>query len=615
MDRGLGYAAEVFSLWLLSWFFSPVQAAVPLLRPAHERSMVKILGLDSVEDLPTYTLDLSLSDGEGRFAGRGTLRWTNTTGAPQDRLPLLLHPNAPGELGAPDSGGLELFEVVVVEGPFGALTPIRPTLSEVQFERPIEPGEAITLRLGFQGTLRRLDSSANDLWAQAMDSLGSMGSPVGGADYGLLAQGDGLVTAASAVPMVAPFRQGRPVVDEPSGIGDLAWNDPVSFEIRVVTPIGLQVVTNLADGPTTPLDEGTQVSTAAGVGVRDLVLVASRDWHMQEASVQGVTVRSWSLTRDRQAGEDVLGDAAGSLAFFQEHYGDYPFTELDVAEASLVGGAGGVEFSGMVLIAGYLYREPDQASDPFAMLGGMGLEGEAQVGSTVVEQRRFVVAHELAHQWSPGLVGTDATRSPVVDEPLAQYLAGRYFQSLIGDKPGAAVRDRNVLLNYAAFRTLGGRDGAADRPTHTFRTTAEYAGLVYGKAPYLYVALEESLGRARLDRAIQGAIDRCAWTVVSGDDWLQALQKSGARGAVSAGSRWWREAWGDEDLGVDEEGWKLLELAMGPELALSMKDLMALTGLTPRDLFAMLGMSVAPGAETPPPGLSPEDMLERLSTP
>ena len=82
MDRGLGYAAEVFSLWLLSWFFSPVQAAVPLLRPAHERSMVKTLGLDSVEDLPTYTLDLSLSDGEGRFAGRGTLRWTNTTGAP-----------------------------------------------------------------------------------------------------------------------------------------------------------------------------------------------------------------------------------------------------------------------------------------------------------------------------------------------------------------------------------------------------------------------------------------------------------------------------------------------------------------------------------------------------
>ncbi len=605
------------SLWLpLLLSAAPAQAKSPLLRPAHERAMVKTLGLDSVADLPTYSLDLSLSDTEGRYAGRGTLRWTNTTGVPQVRLPLLLHPNAPAELGAPESGGLTLSAVEVVEGPEGFLTPSRPTVAQVTFERAIRPGEVVTLRLDFHGSLRQLDASANDLWTQAMDSLGSMGSPVGGSDYGLLAQGDGLVTAASAVPMVAPFRDGNPITDEPSGIGDLAWNDPVSFEVRVASPKGLQVVTNLADGETRALDSNTQVVTAAGAGVRDLVLVASRDWHMREATVDGVTVRSWGLSQDAAATDDVLSDAAGSLAFFQEHYGDYPFTELDVAEATLVGGAGGVEFSGMVLVAGFLYREPDAASDPMAMLGslGMGLEGSgADMGGSLSEQRQFVVAHELAHQWSPGLVGTDARTSPVVDEPLAQYLAGRYVQSLFGDAKGAEIRDRNVLLNYVAYRTMGGRDGAADRPTDTFRSTAEYAGLVYGKAPYLYVALEEELGRARLDKAIAGAIDRCSWTVVSGDDWLEALQRSGARGAVTTGRRWWKEAWADQDLKVDDEGWLLFELALGPELAGTFKELLALTGMTPRDLFAMMGMSLDPGAGGPPPsGPSPEDMLDLL---
>ncbi len=580
--------------------------------------MVQALGLESVADLPTYSLDLSLSDTEGRYAGRGTLRWTNRTGLPQDRLPLLLHPNAPAELGAPESGGLTLTRVEVLEGPPGFLTPSRPTLSTLTFDQPVAPGESVTLRLEFHGSLRQLDASANDMWTQAMDSLDSMGSPVGGSDYGLLAQGDGLVTAASAVPMVAPFRDGQPITDEPSGIGDLAWNDPVTFEVRVASPTGLRVVTNLADGETVALDASTQVITAAGTGVRDLVLVASRDWHVREATVDGVTVRSWGLSQDREATDDVLGDAAGSLAFFQEHYGDYPFTELDVAEATLVGGAGGVEFSGMVLVAGFLYRQPDASSDPFAMLGGMGLgmgSTGLDMGASLNEQRQFVVAHELAHQWSPGLVGTDARTSPVVDEPLAQYLAGRYVTSLVGEELGAEIRDRNVLLNYVAYRTMGGKDGAADRPTDTFRSTMEYAGLVYGKAPYFYVALEEQLGRPKLDRALRGAIARSSWTVTSGDAWLQALQKSGARGAVATGRRWWREAWGDEDLKVDDEGWLLFELVLGPEVAGSMKELLAVTGLTPRELFAMMGMGLDGGTTPPPqqlPGVSPEDMLELL---
>ncbi len=602
---------------LLALLLTPPSLAAddPLLRPAVQRDLVRSLDLDGLGDLPTYELDLSLSDADGRYAGRGTLRWTNTTGRAQDRLPLLLHPNAPAELGAEESGGIELTRVETRRGPAATLSTLRPTLAEVRFAEPVRPGDAVTLELAFRGTLRRLDASANDLWSQAMDSLGSLGSPVGGSDYGLLAQGDGLVTVASAVPMVAPFVDGVPVTDRPTGIGDLAWNDPATFSIRLVTPAGLRPVTNLADGPSRPLDDQSWVLEASGAGVRDLVIAASRDWHVAEAEVGGVTVRSWSLERDRAAGEDVLGDAAGSLAFFEQVCGRYPFTELDVVEASLVGGAGGVEFSGMVLVAGYLYREPDSANDPFAMLGAMGMStGEApDMGGTMAEQRRFVVAHELAHQWSPGVVGTDARRSPVVDEPLAQYLAGRYAQSLVGDDAGAEVRDRNVLVNYAAFRTLGGRDGAADRPTDTFRSTAEYAGLVYGKAPYLYVALEEELGRARLDKALRGALEATAWEVIDGDTWLAALQKAGARGAVATGRHWWKEAWGDADLAVDPEGWTLFELSLGKEATGQLKELMALTGMTPRDIFAMLGVSLDGGPGTAPlGGPSADDLLERL---
>ena len=57
------------------------------------------------------------------------------------------------------------------------------------------------------------------------------------------------------------------------------------------------------------------------------------------------------------------GGSQKYLRFFSKTYGAYPFTELDVVEATLVGGAG-VEFSGMVLMAGFS-TETREASIPW----------------------------------------------------------------------------------------------------------------------------------------------------------------------------------------------------------------------------------------------------------
>lgn len=43
----------------------------------------------------------------------------------------------------------------------------------------------------------------------------------------------------------------------------------------------------------------------------------------------------------------------------------------------------------------------------------------------------------------------------------------------------------NVKLNDAVYRLLGGPGRPAARDIASFRSRIEYAGLVYGKAPYL----------------------------------------------------------------------------------------------------------------------------------
>lgn len=590
-----------------------------LLRRGEADRMVRALGLSGVEDLPTYRLDLSLSDVEGRYGGEGTLTWTNTTGRPQAVLPLLLHPNAPAASGALDTGSLELENVEGQEGPSVTWDHAGGTVAQVRFSRAVQPGERVVLGLRFGGRLRRLSSATNDLFAQAFGGLGSLASPVGVSDYGLLGQGDGILTVASAYPMVAPFQDGVPVVQKPSRVGDLAWNQAATFDVRVVTPQGLRVVTNLSDGTPAPLGAGTQVVEARATGVRDLVLVASRDFQVSSQRLGEVEIRSWYLSQDAVAGKAALEAAVQAVHLLGSRLGPYPYRELDLMEATLTGGAGGVEFSGAVLVGGFLYRDPSRSANPFAMMSqlfasmGGGAPGlPLEVTDLLEGQRRFVVVHEVAHQWCPGLMGTDAASSPVVDEALAQYLAGRVVESMVPAGEGETERDRNVMVNYALYRLMGGADGVADRPTSAFGSSLEYAALVYGKAPYLYVDLEEHLGRDGLDGALRRALAMNAWKVVDTDGWLASLEKAGVGGVRDLAERWWRQSQGDQDLGLDPQGRKAMRLLLGDALADQLEASFALVGMDFGAMLRMMGGGAPLSVPYEPGAPSTDEMLRML---
>src|SRR5690606_8901506 len=96
-----------------------------------------------------------------------------------------------------------------------------------------------------------------------------------------------------------------------------------------------------------------------------------------------------------------------------------------------------------------------------------------------------VTAHEVAHQWWHGLVGSDSRRHPFQDECLAQYSAMLYLEDRYGRERGEREAARHVSASYHMMRMMGRPDAAVDRPVSAFGDSLSYAGLVYGKGPYL----------------------------------------------------------------------------------------------------------------------------------
>lgn len=596
----------------------------------------------SLASLPTYTIALSLDPRTRRFAATLTLRYHNTTGRALATLPLLLPANESDERSgaSPSSGRIVVRSVTSSDR---AITSAAPSLTrlDIAFQSPLPPDEAVELSIAYDGELGSLPADTNDIIGQALGSIGNFGAPSEGG-YGLLAVGDGIVTLSGAYPMVAPYIGGEFRAEASGGIGDSPYANLSNFRVSVLLPETVHAVTNLVDSPMrlpgTP--DGARVFGARGEGVRDFVLVAGADLVSESVQLGEVTVRSTFLERDRAAGEHVLEVARVSLETLERAFGPYPYTELDVCEASLAGGAGGVEFSAMVLVAGMFYRAPAESVSPAAlMLQGVdgllaGLEEPRadEHGNPLPRQAPqprpsvldgmdaairpmldFTLAHEVAHQYFAGILGTDAVNEPWIDEPLAQYAAGLIIEQLGGAEAAAQARDLNVRMNYALYRLLGGLDAPAARPTGEFDSVLEYAGLVYGKAPFFYQALEAELGRDALLRAIATVVAQYRFEVVSADAFFGTLATaSGAPDRVRAlHRRWFDEAHGDADLGVDGSGEWLIAQLLPPDVANDAMNLLRQMGIEPAHLARMLGGlgGSAPGDGL---GIDPRDALRLL---
>jgi hypothetical protein len=340
---------------------------------------------------------------------------------------------------------------------------VRPKVDRALLRVPVGSGDssAVDVRLRFSYRVPRAGSTT--------------GRPLSQETIGVLTRTRDVTMLGHWFPVWLP-----PGADEDpglSGYGDIGNFAAGAIAARVQVPSGYDVVSG---GVTADRNEtgGRTTVTESGVGLRDLAVVIARGMRDTSTLAGDVTVRA-----SGDEGVDVdsaAREAATDLQGLADLYAPYPWAEVDVVAAPLGAGVGGMEWPGMVWVAG---------------------GGEEGGGASLA------LAHELAHEWWHALVGNDSIRAPVVDEPLAQF-------SMCLVTAGQQLGDVECA-GLGGLGPLPRRGACADRPTPNFSSADQYGALVYGQAPGFYFALSEAVGRDATLAALRGVVALHAFGIVT----------------------------------------------------------------------------------------------------
>jgi aminopeptidase N len=505
-------------------------------------------------EVPLVRAELDVRPEARRVVGQVSL--TLTAKRLTDRVYLRLTPNAT------HPGAVELL-TATVNGQRATVSRPDPSLVALAVDPPVDVGGTLAVSVRVQATLPALSGTG--------DTLSTSGDGRGG-DYGAFSQSADVIALSGLLPMVPPEQADGTPWEGPSGVGDLGTFAPTNFVASVSVPNDWQVVSaghllgELPDGA------GRRRFAWAVAGARELPLLAVKGYRVATKQVGGVTVESHFLERDEKAGRQVLEHAAKALELLEAKLGPYPYKALRVVEARLSGGAGGMEFPGLVTVSAALYRG---AVNPAEALGMPELSRDPtlsrllapMLGPLLQDTLEFTVNHEVAHQYFAMLVGSDCIAEPVADEALTQHVALLLLEWRRGKEAAEGVRANQLRMAYQVHRMLGGADGPANRPTHEFDSNTEYAALVYGKAPLLFDAQRKLVGDAAWLDALKRYVADYRYRWASADTFTDVVARVSGNPKVKAlQRRWWNEARGDEDLGGLDLGGLLAPAGGAPAL-------------------------------------------------
>lgn len=262
---------------------------------------------------------------------------------------------------------------------------------------------------------------------------------------------------------------------------------PVSPKVRVtfVTDVPVDIATT---GARTAVSADGLTQTFEATNVRDVTTAIARSYRTTSVTVGDNVIRVYFLPG---APATALRDAAAAaLTKLEARLGPYPYRFLKIVQSA----------------------------------GGYGMEGPgvAWIPTGVATANlRYLVTHEVAHQWFYGIVGNDQAREPFTDEAMTDFVA------------------RNVLGMRRGSRCSAGR---LDGTIYAY-SSACYYERIYIQGGNLVDDARKKMGSTRFWAAVRGYLDGHRWGLVRRRTLLAALDDATSLDLAA----WWGSRFPKDD--------------------------------------------------------------------
>jgi len=515
--------------------------------------------IQSAPDGLSYKLDFDLDLEHGAYTGTERVRWTNhgdhgtsvvffhlySNVRSEQPVIVPVNPNEPPP--ASDEPTITVSEVRSIKNDTPLLFSLddQTTTLRVNLREAVPPDKSVDLFLKFKGTVPEIDVEETGLVThvikQVSAAIKSEREIRRARELNFRSRGVMFVGTAFPILVVHDGDDWRRKV-EPS-VGDLVFSEVADFEVTVRTSTPASVFTS---APALSTTEKSDVKSFAAKGLRDLAIIAGAGLRSEEKLVGDLTVRSIFFSEHERVGRRVLANAADAAGIFQQRFGALPMSLVSIVEAPLVAGLGSTEFAGFDVIASAFYVDFESP----AMRNMPELIRDQR--TSVEDSLEWTVAHLIAHQWWGAVVGNDPAREPVLDEAMAGWSALLYYKEVYGEQRAAAVLQDQLRGVYRLYRTFGGDDMPADRPSSDYRNSFQYAAIVMTKGALMFVELQKQLGDEKFFSAMQKYYQANQFEIASMDDLRAAFAGEAPieqrRMVARTFNRWLANKRGDEDI-------------------------------------------------------------------
>lgn len=441
----------------------PTPTPVPLPKACLQTEFVN--DVENCGAIPYYEISLSVNPATAQVTGHQEIRYTNLEDKHLDEIYLRLFPNTPSF-----GGRMTVTQPLLAGWPVTPITEFEGSALRLPVDPPLDVGQSITLSMDFTVDVPTTDQIGHALFAYVR----------------------GVMALPTIYPLIPVYDNEKWNIEIAPEHSDDTYTDIAAYQVQVTAPTTMTLV---ASGACSQQAEDTVTTWfCEAAPMRDFVLILGENFALANRVSMNVVVNSYFYRGHRRGGDKALTVATDALTIFNELFGPYPYAELDIVETP--NNLGGMEYPSLVVIEDALYP------------GITGME--------------WLVAHEVAHQWWFGVVGSDQIDEPWLDEALTQYSTLLYYEKVYGENKAAdLLHERFVHTHESLIRK--GRDMPAGLPARAY-SPEFYWQIVYDKGALYFYELRQIVGDDAFFEILKTYYNRHRYGIATPNSFLAVVE-------------------------------------------------------------------------------------------